>query len=80
MIKLYYHLLQERVEGVHKAIEESNWNVVKDLLSEEGSLLKAADRTGLPPLHKAVVLGKTEIVENIVRDFIDALTVTDHVC
>lgn len=48
-------------------------------LLEDKKLIKVADRTGLPPLHKAVILGETEIVENIVAEFLEALDVTDNV-
>ena len=42
-------------------------------------MIKAADRTGLPALHKAVVLGEADIAERIAKEFIEALTVKDHV-
>jgi hypothetical protein len=42
-------------------------------------LIKAADRTGLPVLHKAIILGEADIAEKIAKEFIEALTVTDHV-
>ncbi|XP_045170494.2 uncharacterized protein LOC123532938 [Mercenaria mercenaria] len=66
-----------KVESLHKAVEESKWDTVRELL-EDKKLIKAADRTGLPVLHKAVILGETDIVENIAREFIEALTVTDN--
>lgn len=69
---------KEQVESLHTAVKDSKWDVVKELLNQEGSLLQAADRTGLPPLHKAVVLGMTEIVENLVKEFPESLNVTDH--
>ena len=46
---------------------------------EDKTLLSAADKTGLPPLHKAVILGEVDIAENIAKEFVEALTVTDNV-
>lgn len=66
-----------KVENLHKAVEEDHWDTVKELL-EDKKLIKASDRSGLPPLCKAVVLGQTNIVEGLVKDFVDMLTVTDH--
>lgn len=66
-----------KVETLHKAVEESKWDTVRELL-EDKKLLKAADRTGLPVLHKAVVLGETDIAEKIAKEFVEALSVTDN--
>lgn len=59
-------------------MEESKWDTVRELL-EDKKLLKASDRTGLPVLHKAVVLGEADIAEKIAKEFVEALTTTDNV-
>ncbi|XP_052810541.1 caldesmon-like [Mya arenaria] len=65
-----------QVEDLHKAVRESQWDRVKELM-EDGKLVCAADRTGLPPLHEAVILGLGDIVENIAKTFAESLKATD---
>ena len=42
-------------------------------------LLQAADKTGLPPFHKAVVLTKMDIVNEMVKEFKDSINFQDGV-
>lgn len=65
------------MESLHKAVEESHWDTVRELLNDN-KLIRAADRTGLPILHKAVILGATDLVKSIIENF-DALKITDNV-
>jgi hypothetical protein len=41
--------------------------------------MEAADRTGLPPFQKAVVLAKMGVVDELVKEFKDALNIQDGV-
>jgi len=72
-------LFQAKVEKLHKAIKDSDVEKVKEVLTEDASLVQYADRTGFPPLHKAVILGETTIAEHITKSFPDTLKTTDFV-
>lgn len=63
---------------LHKAIEDGNTRDVKQLLDRKKFIL-AADRTGLPPFHKAVVTGYGEMVEWFIQEFKFAIEHKDNV-
>lgn len=77
IFQYYINYFQSKVESLHKAVEESHWDTVRELL-EDNKLIRAADRTGLPVLHKAVIMGFADLVKSIIENF-DALTTTDNV-
>lgn len=70
--------VQEKVAELHKAIEDGNTRDVKQLLDRKKFIL-AADRTGLPPFHKAVVTGYGEMVEWFIQEFKFAIEHKDNV-
>lgn len=69
--------VQEKVAELHKAIEDGNTRDVKQLLDRKKFIL-AADRTGLPPFHKAVVTGYGEMVEWFIQEFKFAIEHKDN--
>ncbi|KAJ8313919.1 hypothetical protein KUTeg_008480 [Tegillarca granosa] len=68
---------QGKITAIHKAIQEDNLRDVQNLLDRK-VLMLAADRTGLSPLHKAVVLGHTEIAVYLGNEYKDALNLKDN--
>lgn len=70
--------LQTKMQELHKAVRESQWEKARELM-QDGKLVRAADRTGLPPLQTAVVLGLDNMVENIVKAFPESVKLTDNV-
>ena len=62
-------------KGIHKAIEENNLFMIKNLIAN-GFDIKATDRYGYTPLELATELGHTEIVQAL----LDAGACTDMVC
>lgn len=50
---------------------------MKKLADEK--LVQAADGTGLPPLHKAIILGHSDIVKDLAKSFRGSLKLTDNV-
>lgn len=62
-------------QGIHKAIEDNNMSLVKDLIAD-GFDTKARDKYGDSPLELATELGYTEIVETL----LEAKACTDMVC
>ena len=69
---------QGKVAELHKAIQAENLRDVKQLLDRKKYIL-AADRTGLPPFHKAVVTGYGEMVEWFIQEFKFAIEHKDNV-
>ncbi|XP_048754056.2 uncharacterized protein LOC125665462 [Ostrea edulis] len=59
---------QEKVGQLHKAIQDENIREVQQILDRKKYIL-AADRTGLPPFHKAVLHGNGEMVEWFCEEF-----------
>lgn len=45
----------------------------------DNKLVHAADGTGLPPLHKAIILGHADIVLDLMKSFRESLKLTDNV-
>ncbi|XP_022307221.1 uncharacterized protein LOC111113324 [Crassostrea virginica] len=68
---------QGKVAELHKAIQAENLRDVKQLLDRKKYIL-AADRTGLPPFHKAVVTGYGEMVEWFIQEFKFAIEHKDN--
>ncbi|KAL5007433.1 hypothetical protein ScPMuIL_016239 [Solemya velum] len=67
---------QKRVTKLHCAIQEGNLLEVKKLA--DNKLVHAADGTGLPPLHKAIILGHADIVLDLMKSFRESLKLTDN--
>ena len=70
--------LQRKITEIHEAVESENIRELKNLLDRK-KLMEAADRTGLPPFQKAVVLAKMDVVDELVKEFKDALNIQDGV-
>ncbi|XP_061179822.1 glutamic acid-rich protein-like [Saccostrea echinata] len=68
---------QEKVEQLHKAIQDENLRDIKQILDRKKFIL-AADRTGLPPFHKAIVTGNGEIIEWFLQEFKFAIEHKDN--
>lgn len=68
---------QKKIEQTHEAVSNDNVHELKNLLDRK-KLIQAADRTGLPPLQKAVVLTKTNVIQEMIKDFKDAINYQDH--
>ncbi|XP_067649385.1 uncharacterized protein [Haliotis asinina] len=69
--------VQDKVTKLHEAIRDGRTRDVKNLLDRK-FLVKAADKTGLAPLQKAVVFQQDEIAKFIVSEFKDSLNLTDN--
>lgn len=69
---------QEKVGQLHKAIQDENIREVQQILDRKKYIL-AADRTGLPPFHKAVLHGNGEMVEWFCEEFKFAIEHKDSV-
>lgn len=67
-----------KIEKLHAAIKDGDLDTVKEVL-EDGSLALVADRTGYPPLHKAVILGESTIADYLAKTFPETLKATDFV-
>ncbi|XP_062587859.1 uncharacterized protein LOC134249538 isoform X2 [Saccostrea cucullata] len=68
---------QEKVEQLHRAIQDENLRDIKQVLDRKKFIL-AADRTGLPPFHKAIVTGNGEIIEWFLQEFKFAIEHKDN--
>ncbi|XP_071108854.1 uncharacterized protein [Haliotis cracherodii] len=69
--------VQDKVTRLHEAICDGRTRDVKNLLDRK-LLVKAADKSGLLPLQKAVVFQQDEIAKFIVSEFKDSLNLTDN--
>ncbi|CAG2230551.1 unnamed protein product [Mytilus edulis] len=67
---------QEKIKQVHEAVEQEKVRELKNLLDRK-KLLEAADKTGLPPFQKAVVLTQMDVVHEMVKEFKDAINFKD---
>ena len=63
---------------MHKAVFEGNLQELKSQL-DKPKMVEAADHTGLPPLHKAVVLGQSDLVQELANQHKSALELKDNV-
>lgn len=70
--------MQEKIKQVHEAVEQEKVRELKNLLDRK-KLLEAADKTGLPPFQKAVVLTQMDVVHEMVKEFKDAINFKDGV-
>ncbi|XP_064613972.1 trichohyalin-like [Liolophura sinensis] len=68
---------KEKIASVHKAVEEGNTGVI-ELLQENKELCEAYDRTGLPPLTKAVILRKMEVAQEMALQLPGSLNLKDN--
>ncbi|KAK3109002.1 hypothetical protein FSP39_020707 [Pinctada imbricata] len=69
--------LQSKITSLHKAIKEDECRDVQNILDRK-KLILAADRSGLPPFHKAVLYGQTDIVTWLLAEFKFALEHKDN--
>ncbi|XP_076466567.1 uncharacterized protein LOC143297902 [Babylonia areolata] len=69
--------LKAKVAAVHTAVHEGRSEELPGLLDHE-LLATAADQTGLPPLHKAVLFKRWHMVQYLVCKFPSTLTTTDN--
>ncbi|CAC5401923.1 unnamed protein product [Mytilus coruscus] len=67
---------QAKIKQVHEAVEQEKVRELKNLLDRK-KLLEAADKTGLPPFQKAVVLTQMDVVHEMVKDFKNAINFQD---
>lgn len=65
------------IQQFHAAVKEDDLEKLKTLLQNK-DLVTQPDRTGLPPLHKVVILGQTDILEYLAIKHDDVLNVTDN--
>lgn len=70
--------MQDKVAQVHTAVKEGRLEDLKELLDSK-LLAAAADHTGLPPLHKAVIYQQGDLVQSLITEFPDTLNIKDYV-
>lgn len=66
------------MQKIHEAVDKENIRDLKMLL-ERKKLTQAADKTGLPPLQKAVLFGKVDVVKEMIKEFSFTLNQQDGV-
>jgi hypothetical protein len=66
------------VAAVHQAVKDGKVEDLKGLL-DDTELAMAADRTGLPPLQKAVLYQREDVVNFFIKEFNDSITAKDNV-
>jgi hypothetical protein len=69
---------KEKVRQLHTAIQGENIREVQQILDRKKYIM-AADRTGLPPFHKAVLYGNGDMVEWFCEEFKFAIEHKDNV-
>ncbi|KAK7110035.1 serine/threonine-protein phosphatase 6 regulatory ankyrin repeat subunit B-like [Littorina saxatilis] len=69
---------KDKIEAVHKALQERRVSDLAQLLQADKELAGAADTTGLSPLHKAVLFQQVELVQALITEFKEALNAKDY--
>ena len=54
---------QEKIENIHKAVEEGSLDKLENLLNRKKYALAKEKSTGASILHKAIIYGHTDIVK-----------------
>ncbi|KAL8594107.1 hypothetical protein ACOMHN_000819 [Nucella lapillus] len=70
--------MQRQITAVHTAVHEGRTEDLPALL-DRPLLVSAADPTGLPPFHKAVIFRHLHMVQYFATDFSSVLHISDHV-
>uniref|UniRef100_A0A915PJ46 Uncharacterized protein n=1 Tax=Setaria digitata TaxID=48799 RepID=A0A915PJ46_9BILA len=68
---------QDKIEAIHKAIETGNLRATKVLIDRK-KMAFCRDVQHLTPLHKAIILGQTEIAKYLIKNYPQSTNAMDE--
>ena len=62
-LRLSLFFVQEKIESIHKAVQEGNLKSLETLLNRKKYAVAKEKATGASVLHKAIIYGHTDIIK-----------------